>query len=78
MTHILVKANGINELDGSGVETIANLVVRFRNSGITLAFCGLKQQVHSVMARTGLLEKIGEENIFATDREAWEVLSRAL
>lgn len=78
LTHILVKANGINELDASGVEMIANLVTRFRNTGITLAFSGLKQQVYDVVERTGLLRQIGEDNVFAADREAWEALSRRL
>jgi sulfate permease, SulP family len=78
LTHILVKANGINEVDASGVEMIGNLVIRFRASGITLAFSGLKKQVFEVIERTGLLQQIGEENIFTADREAWDALSRRL
>jgi SulP family sulfate permease len=78
LSHILVKANGINELDASGVEMVSNLVTRFGNSGITLAFSGLKKQVYEVMERTGLLGQIGEDNVFATDRDAWEALSRQL
>lgn len=78
LSHILVKANGINELDASGVEMVSNLVIRFRSSGITLVFSGIKKQVHDVMDRTGLLREIGERNIFATDRDAWEALSKQL
>ncbi len=75
---ILIKASGINGLDASGVEMLSSLVARFRSNGITLAFSGIKRQVHEVMARTGLIEKIGTANLFATDREAWEVLGKRL
>lgn len=71
---ILVKASGINDLDSSGVDMLKNLVTRFRASGIVLAFSGLKRQVREVMERTGLLQEIGGENIFATDREAIDAL----
>jgi SulP family sulfate permease len=78
LSHILVKANGINELDASGVEMVSNLVRRFRSSGITLVFSGLKKQVYDVMERTGLLREIGEGNVFATDKDAWEALCEQL
>lgn len=72
--YILVKCNGINHLDASGVEMLFNLVARFRNNGITLGFSGLKKQVQEVMDATGLGAAIGPENIFATDREAFDQL----
>ena len=70
MECILVQSSGINEIDASGIEMLRNLLERFQKSGIKLAFSGLKKQVSDVMDRTGLTEKIGEENIFATDRMA--------
>lgn len=82
LTHILIKCNGINQLDASGVEMLLNLVTRFKNSGITLAFCGLKHQVYDVMARTSLVDEIGAGNIYPSDaaalsalRELWETRS---
>jgi SulP family sulfate permease len=71
---ILIKSSGINDIDASGVDLLRNLVVRFRSSGITLAFSGLKKQVSDVMERTGLLAEIGTENVFGTDREALDAL----
>jgi sulfate permease, SulP family len=70
ISYILVKSNGINAIDASGIEVLSNLVTRFRNSGITMTFCGLKDEVRDVMERTGLIQRIGPENIFATGREA--------
>lgn len=70
MAYILVQASGINEIDASGIEMLRNLLDRFQKSGVKLAFSGLKKQVSDVMDRTGLTEKIGEANIFATERWA--------
>lgn len=78
MTCILVKANGINDIDASGVEMLLNLVGRFKSSGVTLVFSGIKKQVADVMDRTGLTQAIGQENIFATDLEALERLRQRL
>lgn len=70
MSCILIQSSGINEIDASGIEMMRNLLERLKNSGITLAFSGLKKQVSDVMDRTGLTEMIGGQNIFATDRLA--------
>ena len=74
MTHILVKASGINDIDASGVEMLKNVVSRFRVNGIALVFSGFKKQVADVVERTGLLDAIGAGNVFATDREALSYL----
>ncbi len=78
ISHILIKSSGINDLDASGADTLANLIERFKRSGITLTFSGLKKQVQEVMDRTGLTEKIGASNIFATDKSAVEEIYRRL
>ncbi len=75
---ILVQSSGINEIDASGIEMLRNLLDRFKNSGIKLAFSGVKKQVSDVMDRTGLTDKIGEQNIFATDRDAVDEICRRL
>ena len=67
--HILVIANGINQIDASGDETIRHLVSRLRDSGVTLAFCGIKTQVRAVLAATGTLAVIGEANLFVHEEE---------
>ena len=75
---ILVQSSGINEIDASGIEMLRNLLDRFKSSGITLAFSGLKKQVSDVMDRTGLTGKIGEENIFGTEAVAIDEIRRRL
>lgn len=72
--YILVKCNGINYLDASGVEMLSTLVSRFKTNGITLGFSGLKKQVQDVMDKTSLSLSIGLDNIFATDQDAFDKL----
>lgn len=72
--YILVKCDGINYLDASGVEMLGSLVSRFKSNGITLGFSSIKKQVHEVMDKTGLSATIGQENIFSTDQEAFDKL----
>ncbi len=69
---ILVAGDGINQIDASGEEIIHHLVQRLRDNGVTLVFSGLKKQVLDVMRHTGVLELIGEANIFANEEMALE------
>lgn len=78
ISHILIKASGINDLDASGADMLFNLVERFKKNGITLVFSGPKRQMQEVLDRTGLTEKIGKDNIFPTDKIAIEALYRRL
>ncbi|MFA7243578.1 MAG: SulP family inorganic anion transporter [Sulfuricellaceae bacterium] len=78
ISHILIKASGINDLDASGADMLFNLVERFKKNGITLVFSGPKRQMQEVMDRTGLTEKISKDNIFTTDKIAIEELYRRL
>ena len=68
--YVLVVGDGINQLDASGEEVIHHLVDRLKGAGIILVFSGLKKQVLDVMRATGLLDAIGQNNIFATEGQA--------
>jgi len=70
--------SGINGLDASGVEMLRNLVDRLSQTRITLAFCSIKGTVTDVMRRTGLLDKIGAENIFDSEKAALDDISQRL
>jgi SulP family sulfate permease len=66
--YLLIVSDGINELDASGDEVIHHLLDRLRSSGIRVVFSGLKKQVLDIMRQSGLLQTIGEANLF-TDEE---------
>ncbi len=69
-THILIVANGINELDASGDEVIHHIVERLRSNDIRIVFSGLKKQVIDIMRHSSLLAYIGTENIFPDEDKA--------
>ena len=68
--YILVVGDGINQLDASGEEVVHHLAERLSSNGITLVFSGLKKQILDVMRCTFLFDKLGQENIFATEEMA--------
>jgi len=71
---LLVVGDAINSLDSSGEEMLQNLVGQLRETGVELVFSGLKKQVLDVMRATGLFDRIGNENIFATECQALKAI----
>ena len=71
---LLVVGEGINELDASGEEVMHHVVQHLRDAGISVSFSGLKKQAVDVMRATGLLEFIGERNIYPTADDALEAI----
>ena len=68
--HILLVANGINNMDASGEEVLGKLVGRLRETGLEISFSGMKTQVMDTLKRTGLLDKIGEDHFYPTQIQA--------
>ncbi|MEW6594562.1 MAG: SulP family inorganic anion transporter [Thermodesulfobacteriota bacterium] len=76
LRHILLVADGINDMDASGEEALGLLVERVRSAGLGFALCRVKENVLSVLRRTGLLERIGAENIYASEEAALDEIIR--
>ena len=70
LNHILIAANGINDIDSSGEETLSLLVDRIRSSGIDISMSGVNESVMEVFGRTHFLAKIGEDHLFPTLEKA--------
>ncbi|MCB2226057.1 MAG: SulP family inorganic anion transporter [Desulfarculaceae bacterium] len=64
LKHILVVANGINDIDASGEDTLSLLVDQVRSAGYDISFSHLKENVLEAMKRTHLLAKIGEDHVY--------------
>jgi SulP family sulfate permease len=64
LKHILVVANGINDIDASGEEALSLVIDRVRSAGYDISFSHIKEGVMDVMQRTHLLAKIGEDHIY--------------
>jgi len=70
LRYILLDARGINDMDASGEEALELLVERVRSAGLGFAMSGVKGQVMTVMARTGLLDKIGKDSLYPDTADA--------
>lgn len=72
LRHLVIVGNGINELDSSGEEALVTLVTRLHERGLDVSFSGLNDTVIDVMRRTGLLARIGENNLHRNANRAIE------
>ena len=71
---VLVLGNSINRIDASGVDKVRALIGDLKAANCTLMFSGLKKPVREAMERAGLLDELGEENVFPSKTQALEVL----
>ncbi|MFU8838997.1 MAG: SulP family inorganic anion transporter [Thiohalomonadaceae bacterium] len=70
--YLLVVGDAINMIDASGEEVLHHVVENLREAGIEVVLSGFKKQILDVMRATGLFEKMGTHNIFATENQALE------
>jgi sulfate permease, SulP family len=70
LRHIHIVANGINDIDASGEESLSLLVDRVRSAGLGITFSGVNESVIKVFKRTHLMEKIGGHCIYPTMEKA--------
>ena len=70
LRHILIAANGINDIDATGEEALSLTVDRVRSAGIDISLSGVNEAVMTVIGRTHLLAKIGEDHIYPSMEKA--------
>ncbi|WP_018125034.1 SulP family inorganic anion transporter [Desulfovibrio oxyclinae] len=70
LKHIIIAAEGINDMDASGEEALSLIVDRVRSAGLDVSLSGVNESVMAVLERTHLLEKIGEDHVFANTEMA--------
>jgi SulP family sulfate permease len=67
---VLFCAGSINDIDASGVDMLESLKMTLDSAGIGLYVSAIKKQVWDVLDNAGMIEALGVEHIFATDKEA--------
>lgn len=73
---ILLCANGINDIDASGVDALLALHANLKGEGISLHVSAVKKQVWEVLDRAGALDFLGRSCFYPTDRLAISALRR--
>ena len=71
LKYVIIDAEGINEIDATGEEMLHNLAERLSETGVELLIARAKKQVWDVLRRTGFIEKIGEDHMFALRTQAF-------
>ncbi|MDA3791256.1 MAG: SulP family inorganic anion transporter [Desulfobacula sp.] len=69
-SHILIMGHGINFIDITGAEMLANECRRRRALRGGLYLCGIKKQIRGILDRSGYIQVIGKDNIFSSETEA--------
>lgn len=68
--HVIILGCGINFIDVAGAELLVQEARRRRAQRGDLFLCEFKPEVRHVLSRGGYIDKIGEDHIFATQKEA--------
>ncbi|KHK01498.1 Sulfate permease [Desulfovibrio sp. TomC] len=70
LKHIIMVAKGINDMDASGEEALSLVIDRCRSRGVDISLSGVNDTVMAIMSRSGLLNKLGLDHIYATVEKA--------
>ena len=68
---VIIDAEGINEIDSTGEEMLGMLTERLHDAGVELLFARAKKQLWDTFERTGLMDKLGREHVFALRTQAF-------
>lgn len=74
LRRIVLCANGINDIDATGTETLESLHRNLQAAGIDFYASAVKKQVWDVLDRAGLIAAMGVDHLFATDAQAVQAL----
>ena len=72
LKYIIVDAEGINQLDATGEQMLAQLVERLSTGGVEILFARVKKQILDVLMRARFIERFGEWRIFRRTEHALE------
>lgn len=73
----VLDAGAINDIDTSGSRALAQTITALNAQGITFAISRADVPVLELLERYELLEQIGKERLFTTNRDAVEAFERA-
>ena len=76
LRHIIISAGSINDIDASGEEALSLTIDRVRSAGIDISFSGMNRAVLTVLKRTHLIIKIGEDHIYPSIEAAIGAIHR--
>jgi len=70
VSHLLLVAHTLDNLDVEEVKRLVELVNRLRQAGFRVALCGFRGHVFEVIERSGAADEIGLDNVFPSESTA--------
>ncbi|MFT3905175.1 MAG: SulP family inorganic anion transporter [Steroidobacteraceae bacterium] len=70
ITAVVLRFGRVPFVDATGMQTLIELVQRFRNHGVRLMLCGLSGALREDLRSGGVLDLVGEQNLCTSMREA--------
>ena len=67
---LILRLRHVPAIDATGIALLRDLFGRSRSEGTTLMIAGLQSQPHAALVHAGVLEEIGEGNVFTTVDDA--------
>jgi len=67
---VILRMRHVLAMDATGLEALEEVAARFRRRGTALLLSGVHAQPLVVMERSGALDRLGEQNVFASFPEA--------
>ena len=65
-TAVILRMRYVVAMDATGLRALEEVFVRFQRQGTLLVLSGVQDQPRRVLERSGLLERIGSENVLAS------------
>jgi MFS superfamily sulfate permease-like transporter len=75
---VLVDSESIASVDTSAVDMLVQLQSDLSESGVTLAYAGVRTEVQAVLERGGVVDALGREHFHLSVRSGVEGLSKEL
>lgn len=69
---VILRMRDVFAMDVTGLHALEEVHARFHRQGITLLLSGIRSQPMMVLVRSGALERLGEDNVLGSFREAVE------
>ena len=71
LKYVILNAEPVNYLDDTAAKQLAILVLQLRSKGITFKLAGAIGPLRDILKNSGLIEVIGEQNIYVRTAEAY-------
>ena len=67
---IIIDGESINSIDSSGIYMLTDIINKYKEMNIEIAFSGMKGPVRDILDKSGIIKKISYNNCFMSIQEA--------